>query len=93
MALKQDLVEKLAAKLGMTKRASGEALDLVFSEISNYLKKGEQVRISGFGNFTTKKRAARMGVNPRNPKQKITIKARKVPVFKAGKNLRTLIDK
>lgn len=93
MALKNDLVAKLATKLGMTKKASEEAVDLVFSEISGYLKKGEEVRVTGFGKFYVKKREERKGVNPRHPEETLIIKARKVPLFKPGKQLKQLIAK
>lgn len=52
------------------------------------LKKGEEVVLTGFGAFSAKMRAARTGVNPQNPTQKIQIKAVTVPKFKAGKALK-----
>jgi DNA-binding protein HU-beta len=56
--------------------------------ITSELKKGGTVTITGFGTFRVSKRAARTGVNPRNPSQKIKIPAMKLPAFKAGKSLK-----
>lgn len=93
MALKNDLVAEIATKLGMTKKASEEAVDLVFNKISTYLKKGEEVRITGFGKFYVKKREERKGVNPRKPQESLIIKARKVALFKPGKQLKGMVAK
>jgi DNA-binding protein HU-beta len=56
--------------------------------VTETLKKGDEVVLTGFGAFSVKQRAARTGVNPQNPTQKIQIPAVKVPKFKAGKALK-----
>jgi len=88
---KQDLVNAAATKAGVTKKASGEVLDAVLDAVTKSLKKGENVTITGFGTFRVSKRAARTGVNPRNPSQKIKIPAMKLPAFKAGKSLKDAV--
>jgi len=88
---KQDLVNSAATKAGVTKKAAGEVLDAVLDAVTKSLKKGENVTITGFGTFRISKRAARTGVNPRNPTQKIKIPAMKLPAFKAGKSLKDAV--
>lgn len=92
MALsKQDLIATLANAAGITKRAAQMALEALTGTITKELKKGNNVTVTGFGTFRVSKRAARMGVNPRNPSQKISIPAMKVPSFKAGKTLKDAV--
>jgi len=88
---KQDLVATAAQAAGVTKKAAGEVLESVLGSITKSLKKGENVTITGFGTFRISKRAARTGVNPRNPSQKIKIPAMKLPAFKAGKSLKDAV--
>ena len=88
---KQDLVDGAAKSAGVTKKAAGDVLDAVLSGITKSLKKGENVTVTGFGTFRISKRAARTGVNPRNPSQKIKIPAMKLPAFKAGKSLKDAV--
>ncbi len=88
---KQDLITNIANAAGITKRAASDALEAVTNLITKELKKGNNVTITGFGTFRVSKRAARKGVNPRNPTQKISIPAMKVPSFKAGKTLKDAV--
>ncbi|MEK7145594.1 MAG: HU family DNA-binding protein [Patescibacteria group bacterium] len=88
---KGDLINVAAQSAGITKKAASEALDAVLSSITDSLKKGKNVTITGFGTFRVSKRAARTGVNPRNPGQKIKIPAMTLPAFKAGKTLKDAI--
>ncbi|NCB33082.1 MAG: HU family DNA-binding protein [Erysipelotrichia bacterium] len=87
---KKVLADELAAAQGLTKKAANEAVNYVFDEAAKTLKKGGTVDINGFGKFSIKKRAARTGINPRT-KEKIKIKAAKVPSFKASKTLKDLV--
>ncbi len=87
---KQNLVDMLASKTGMTKKNAGEALDTVLKAIVDTLKKGEKVTVTGFGTFEVRSRKARTGRNPQNG-AKITIPARKVAAFRAGKALRDAV--
>jgi nucleoid DNA-binding protein len=88
---KTDLVNAMADAAGITKKAAGEALDALLSAVTGSLQKGNNVTITGFGTFRVSHRAARTGVNPRNPSQKIQIPAMKVPAFKAGKSLKDAV--
>lgn len=88
---KQDLIAIIADASGITKRAAADALEALVGTVTKELKKGKSVTITGFGTFRVSKRAARSGVNPRNPSQKISIPAMKVPSFKAGKTLKDAI--
>ena len=89
---KGDLVTAIANRAGLTKKAAGDALEAFIATITGELVNGEQVTITGFGTFKVSHRAARTGVNPQNPSQKIQIKASKVPTFKAGKNLKESVN-
>ena len=88
---KQELINSIAESAGITKRAAGDSLDALINIVTKNLKKGDTVTITGFGTFKVSKRAARQGVNPRNPTQRISIPAMKVPSFKAGKTLKDAV--
>jgi DNA-binding protein HU-beta len=88
---KQDLIDAIANAAGITKRAAGDALEAFIDHVTKNLKKGENVTVTGFGTFKVSSRAARQGVNPRNPSQRISIPAMKVPTFKAGKTLKDAV--
>lgn len=88
---KQDLVNASATATGVTKKQASEVLEAVLSNITKTLKKGENVTVTGFGTFRISKRAARMGVNPRQPGERIKIPAMKLPAFKAGKSLKDAV--
>ena len=85
---KQDLVASIAATAGLTKKAAADALEALIGAVTAELKSGGKVTLTGFGTFQISKRAARVGVNPRKPSEKIKIPAMKLPVFKAGKSLK-----
>lgn len=88
---KQDLIAAVASAAGVSKRTAGESLEALVGAITAQLKQGKNVTITGFGTFRVSRRAARMGVNPRNPSQRIQIPAMKVPAFKAGKSLKDAV--
>jgi DNA-binding protein HU-beta len=88
---KQDLVNAAASAAGVTKKDAAGVLDAAIDSITKSLRKGENVTITGFGTFRVSRRAARTGVNPRNPGQKIKIPAMKLPAFKAGKSLKDAV--
>jgi DNA-binding protein HU-beta len=85
---KAELAQALAEKLSVSKREAEDFLNTFVEMVTSNLKKGEEVVLTGFGAFSSKLRAARTGVNPQNPTQKINIPAVKVPKFKAGKALK-----
>ncbi len=84
------LVDAVNEKIGGTKKQAEDAVDTVFDMITTTLGKGEEVAISGFGSFSVKHRAARMGVNPRTG-EKIQIGATVTPKFHAGKALKMAV--
>jgi DNA-binding protein HU-beta len=90
---KQELIEVVAKKCGSSKRMAGDILNTVMEEITDQLKRGNKIVLAGFGTFTVNKKAARQGVNPRNPQQRISIPATTVPKFKAGKTLKQAVKK
>lgn len=87
---REDLIAKIASNASITKKQAGIALTSLLDGISASLKKGEKVTFVGFGTFNVSKRKKRMGVNPQTG-AKITIPARKVPVFKAGSKLKEAV--
>lgn len=87
---KMGLVDAVNAKIGGTKKSAEDAVDAVFDGITQSLGKGEEVAVSGFGTFLVKRRAARMGVNPRSG-EKIQIGATVTPKFRAGKALKMAV--
>ena len=84
------LVDAVSEKVGGTKKQAEDAVDTLFETITATLAKGEEVAISGFGSFLVKRRAARMGVNPRTG-EKIQIAETVTPKFRAGKALKTAV--
>ena len=87
---KQDFVDAVADRAGMSKRDAGTAVDAVLDTITATLKRGDSVTFTGFGKFSTSDRAARMGVNPRTG-AKVMIAATTVPKFSAGSSLKAAV--
>lgn len=87
---KKELVEKVAKKSSLTKRAATDAVDATFNLIKDALVKGEKVVVTGFGTFLIRSRAARRGRNPATG-ETIQIPSKKTPGFTAGKTLKRLI--
>jgi DNA-binding protein HU-beta len=89
---KQDFVDAVSSKTGMSRRDAGSAVDAVIDCITDALRSGDAVTFTGFGKFHTTRRAAREGVNPRNPSQKVQIPAATVPKFSAGSQLKKAVN-
>lgn len=87
---KQDFVDAVADRAGMSKRDAGAAVDAVLDTITDTLKRRDSVTFTGFGKFSTSDRAARMGVNPRTG-EKVQIAATTVPKFTAGSALKSAV--
>ena len=88
---KQELVEQIAEKAGLTKADATRALDATMESIKGALKKGKKVSLVGFGTFGTSKRAAREGRNPRTG-ETVKIAARTAVTFKAGSKLKDAVN-
>ena len=89
---KTELIASVAQKSDLTKNDAEKAVKAVFEAVSETLKKGDKVQIIGFGTFEVRARKAREGRNPRN-NEVIKIPASKTPAFKAGKQLKDLVNK
>lgn len=87
---KTEYVVAVAEASGMTKTQAALAVDACIAVITNALKKGEAVQLTGFGTFDVVKKAARTGRNPRTGKE-IKIQASKAPKFKAGAVLKNAV--
>jgi DNA-binding protein HU-beta len=88
---KNELVDAVASAADLKKAEAAKAVDAVFDSITASLKKGDEVRLVGFGTFTVSKRGASEGRNPRTG-EKIKIAASKQPKFKAGKGLKDAVN-
>jgi len=84
---KRELIEEVAGKTGLTKKDTGNVIDALTDTVKKVLSKGEKVTLVGFGTFQVIEKKARRGINPRT-RETIRIPAKKVPKFRAGKELR-----
>lgn len=90
---KIELIEKLSERLEMDKKEVTKVLEGFEALVIEYLKKGEEVTLTGFGTFIAKYRAARGGVNPQKPNERIKMPEMTVPKFRAGKTLKDALKK
>ena len=90
---KAELIDEIAEKLDMKKKDITPVVEEVFSSIEGALSKGEKCTFVGFGVFEVKDRAAREGRNPQDPTKIVKIPAKKVPVFRPGKDLKEKVLK
>jgi integration host factor subunit alpha len=84
---KADIVERIYKEAGFSKKEAAELVDLVFKVIKDTLAKGEKVKISGFGNFSIRDKATRVGRNPQTGTA-MNISARRVLTFKPSQILK-----
>ena len=89
---KAELINAVAASADVSKKDTEAVIPAMLDTITEALKEGDKVQLVGFGSFEVKKRAARIGRNPRT-KEEIEIPATVLPVFKAGKLLKDTISK
>jgi DNA-binding protein HU-beta len=89
---KAELVNTVAAATGQSKVSVQNCVAAMLHALTTSLAKGERITLVGFGTFERRQRQARYGVNPQNPKQKLKIDAAKVPVFRAGQELKDVVD-
>lgn len=88
---KADLVEEVAKAIELPKKDSEVIVKSIFESITNALHRGEKVELRGFGSFRLRERKARVGRNPKTG-ETVDVPAKKVPYFKAGKELKELIN-
>ena len=92
MALtKADMAESLFNELGLNKREARELVDMFFEDLRGALSSGEQVKLSGFGNFDLRDKNPRPGRNPKTGEE-IPISARRVVTFKPGQKLKARVE-
>lgn len=89
---KSQLIDAIAKSAKLNKKQANYALKATMDSIVDALRKGQKVALIGFGTFSTAVRKARKGINPRT-KAAIKIAAKRIPKFKAGKELRKLVAK
>ena len=88
---KADLVEALHNEMNLNKREAKDFVEMFFEEIKKSLEQGEEVKLSGFGNFTLRDKDERPGRNPKTGEE-IPISARRVVTFKTGLKLKERIE-
>jgi integration host factor subunit alpha len=92
MALtKADMAERLFEDLGINKREAKDLVEIFFEEIRIALEQGQQVKLSGFGNFDLRDKNQRPGRNPKTGEE-IPITARRVVTFRPGQKLKARVD-
>lgn len=89
---KAELINAVAASAEVSKKDAEAVVSATLETITAALKDGDKVQLVGFGSFEVKKRAERIGRNPKT-KESIKIPASTVPVFKAGKALKDAVAK
>jgi DNA-binding protein HU-beta len=89
---KGELVDRLAARTGLTKKDARKALDATIDIITEALTNNEEVLLTGFGKFEVRARKRSQRINPQTQKR-ITVPEKVVPAFKPGKNLKDLVSK
>ena len=85
---KAELAAKIAESVGLTQSQGVAVIESLTKIVTDALVRGEEVTIVGFGMFLVKERKGRVGVNPRNPSEKMTFAPVNAPKFRAGKNLK-----
>ena len=88
---KNTLVELLHDEVGLNKREAKEFIEMFFESIKSNLENGNDIKISGFGNFVLREKSARPGRNPKTGEE-VTIKERRVVTFKSGLKLKTKLE-
>lgn len=89
---KSELITSMAEKSKLTKKDAEIVLKAFIETVEETLETGEKVQLVGFGTFETRKRAARIGRNPKT-KEEIQIPESTVPVFKPGKEFKERVNK
>ena len=88
---KAELVDNVAEKVNLTKKQTEVIVNILFNSITEALSQGDKVELRGFGSFRIRSRNPREGRNPKTG-DAVQIPAKKVPFFKAGKELREMVD-
>ncbi|RMG90596.1 MAG: integration host factor subunit beta [Zetaproteobacteria bacterium] len=89
---KSELIERIAAGRGITRREAEVVVNTVLDAIGDALAAGDRVELRGFGSFVVKQREPRMGRNPKTGEE-VPVPGKRVPHFKPGKELRERVDR
>ncbi len=89
---KAELITAIAHTTGQSKIQVQDAITATLYALTAAIAKGERVTLIGFGTFERRQRQARIGVNPQNPQLKLKIPAARVPAFRAGQELKDIVD-
>ncbi len=89
---KADLADLLFEKVGLNKREAKDMVEVFFEEVRKALEAGDQVKLSGFGNFQLRDKPQRPGRNPKTGEE-IPISARRVVTFHASQKLKAMVEK
>jgi DNA-binding protein HU-beta len=87
-----ELVDSVAKITGQTKTQVHDSMTAILHAITGAVAKGDRVMLVGFGTFERRNRRARVGVNPQDPRKKITIEAARIPAFRPGAELKNIVD-
>lgn len=89
---KAELIETIAQRTGMPKRAARDAVNTIFTAISRSVADGQTVRITGFGSFAARARRSSTRINPQTG-ERLTVPSKAVPGFRAGRELKEMVRK
>jgi len=87
-----ELVDSVAKMTGQTKQGVHDTMSAILHSITGAVASGDRVMLVGFGTFERRNRRARVGVNPQDPRKKITIQAARIPAFRPGAELKAIVD-
>ena len=87
-----ELVDAVAKMTGQSKTHVHDCLSAILHTITGAVAGGERVMLVGFGTMERRNRRSRVGVNPQDPRKKITIQAARIPAFRAGAELKAIVD-
>jgi integration host factor subunit beta len=89
---KSDLIAVVAEKVSSKRKKDAEVIvETIFDCMTEALRQGDRIEIRGFGSFHLRERRSRLGRNPKTA-EKVDVPSKKVPFFKAGKELKKLVD-
>lgn len=90
---KAELIKAISDESGYSQKEVNAIVDSFVSVVTDAVANGEKVKVVDFGTFSAKERAPKLGVNPKNPSEKINIPAKVVPTFSAGKGFKNKVGK
>ena len=88
---KDSLVEMVHNEVGLNKREAKELIECFFEQIKKSLEEGNDIKLSGFGNFILRVKSSRPGRNPKTGEE-VTISSRRVVTFKSGLKLKSKLE-